>query len=43
MGILGRYDVGRVWSGDENSNTWHHSYGGGFWITIAQAAAADIN
>lgn len=28
-GILGFYDQGRVWLKGENSNTWHHGYGGG--------------
>jgi len=32
LGILGHVDHGRVWIDDENSDTWHSSYGGGFWI-----------
>jgi outer membrane protein assembly factor BamA len=32
FGILGFYDSGRVWYGPENSSTWHHSAGGGFYI-----------
>lgn len=44
MGILGFYDVGRVWykdpsthidptANDGKSNAWHHGFGGGIWIT----------
>lgn len=43
MGVLGGYDVGRVWASNEDSELWHQSYGGGFWLTVAQAAAADFN
>ena len=32
FGILGFYDVGRVWLEGESSNTWHDGYGGGIWI-----------
>jgi len=32
MGIFGGYDYGRVWLEEENSDQWHNSYGGGFWI-----------
>ena len=28
-GLLGFYDVGRVWLEGESSNTWHSGYGGG--------------
>ncbi len=31
-GVLGFFDVGRVWAGGENSSTWHPGYGGGVWI-----------
>lgn len=33
MGIYGFNDVGRVWYDQENSNKWHHGYGGGLWIS----------
>jgi hypothetical protein len=29
FGVIGFADTGRVWYGGEDSNTWHHSYGGG--------------
>lgn len=31
-GVLGGFDYGRVWLPNENSNTWHRSYGGGLWL-----------
>jgi hypothetical protein len=33
LGVVGFNDVGRVWLKTENSNTWHDSYGGGFYYT----------
>ena len=33
FGIIGFNDVGRVWLDGENSNRWHHGYGGGIWIS----------
>jgi len=32
FGILGFYDVGRVWADSEKSTTWHDGYGGGLWL-----------
>lgn len=32
IGVFGGFDYGRVWMPDEDSNTWHNSFGGGFWI-----------
>ncbi|MEO5947784.1 MAG: BamA/TamA family outer membrane protein, partial [Chitinophagaceae bacterium] len=32
IGLLGFYDIGRVWQPLEQSNTWHTGYGGGFFI-----------
>ena len=32
FGVLGFYDIGRVWVDDEKSSVWHHGYGGGIWI-----------
>ncbi|MBL6449764.1 metallophosphoesterase [Fulvivirga sp. 29W222] len=32
MGILAFNDIGRVWLDGEDSNLWHHGYGGGLWI-----------
>lgn len=32
-GVFAGFDHGRVWVEGENSDTWHYSYGGGFWIS----------
>lgn len=32
MGIYGFNDLGRVWYEGEDSNKWHHGYGGGIWM-----------
>ncbi len=32
FGIMGLNDVGRVWADNENSEVWHHGYGGGIWL-----------
>jgi hypothetical protein len=32
VGVMGYYDVGRVWYPGERSNKWHDSYGGGFYF-----------
>lgn len=32
IGVFGGFDYGRVWMPNEDSNTWHNSFGGGFWI-----------
>jgi surface antigen Omp85-like protein len=34
MGIQGIADVGRVWLQGENSDVWHHSFGGGMWAAL---------
>lgn len=43
IGIFGGYDIGRVWLDNEDSSKWHDSYGGGFWITSAQALSGRFN
>ncbi|MFD2518513.1 metallophosphoesterase [Salinimicrobium flavum] len=43
IGIFTGYDVGRVWLDGEESGRWHDSYGGGFWITGAQALSGRFN
>lgn len=32
IGLYGGFDYGRVWMPGEESNTWHNSVGGGFWL-----------
>ena len=43
IGIFGGYDVGRVWVKNEESNSWHNSYGGGFWIAAAESISGTFN
>lgn len=33
-GVFVGVDYGRVWYPREDSDTWHSSYGGGFWLTL---------
>ncbi len=33
FGIIGFNDFGRIWLGGEDSNVWHHGYGGGLWMS----------
>ncbi|WP_156133218.1 metallophosphatase [Lacinutrix sp. Hel_I_90] len=42
IGVSGGYDLGRVWNKNENSNTWHNSYGGSVFINGFQAFTANI-
>ncbi|MFD1062171.1 metallophosphoesterase [Winogradskyella litorisediminis] len=43
IGIFAGYDVGRVWATNEDSNVWHNSYGGGFWVSTAESLAGTFN
>jgi hypothetical protein len=38
LGIIGLYDVGRVWQKDDQSREWHNGVGGGFYFAPAQLA-----
>ncbi len=42
LGIYGGYDYGRVWFPNDNSNEWHTSYGGGFFLNGAGIASFNI-
>ena len=33
FGLVGFYDIGRVWVDGENSDVWHTGYGFGIWLT----------
>ena len=33
FGVVGFYDIGRVFLADETSHLWHHGFGGGFFLT----------
>lgn len=37
-GALGFVDTGRVWADGEDSDTWHHGYGGGMWFSVYKRA-----
>lgn len=41
-GIFTGFDYGRVWLPNEDSNTWHNSYGGGFFVSGADLISANI-
>lgn len=43
IGVFTGIDVGRVWVDNEDSNKWHNSYGGGFWVAIADTIAGTFN
>lgn len=34
LGVLGFFDVGRVWADGETSDKWHPGYGGGLWYDV---------
>ena len=34
FGVIGAYDIGRVWNKNVISDTWHNSFGGGFWFNF---------
>ncbi|MCT4588959.1 MAG: hypothetical protein N4A71_14140 [Carboxylicivirga sp.] len=36
IGVLGGFDVGRVWMDGEDSNTWHHSQTIGMWMDVLE-------
>ena len=39
IGIFGGFDYGRVWIPNENSQKWHNSLGGGFWLNALNQIA----
>ena len=41
-GIFGGFDYGRVWFPGEDSNTWHNSYGGGFFVNGSNVLSANF-
>ncbi|WP_339707125.1 metallophosphoesterase [uncultured Kriegella sp.] len=40
FGLYGGFDYGRVWLPNQDSNQWHTSYGGGFFLNIADIISA---
>lgn len=43
LGIFAGYDVGRVWVPNDDSDKWHSSYGGGFWVNAADLLSGTVN
>lgn len=43
VGLLLSFDHGRVWYQEENSDTWHYSYGGGIWMSPFQTLLFTLN
>jgi len=43
FGIMGFSDHGKVWIDNETSDIWHHSYGGGVWLSPAQMLVISAN
>ena len=43
IGVFSGVDVGRVWVKNDDSEKWHNSYGGGFWVAVADAVAGTFN
>ena len=43
IGVFGGFDLGRVWLDDVTSNQWHNSYGGGFWLNMANLLTGQVN
>ncbi|MFC4221001.1 metallophosphoesterase [Flagellimonas marina] len=41
-GIYGGFDYGRVWFPGEDSNQWHNSYGGGFFVNGVDILTANF-
>jgi hypothetical protein len=42
IGVYGGFDYGRVWTPNENSELWHTSYGGGFFLNGADVMTARV-
>ena len=42
MGIYAGYDYGRVWLPNEDSDTWHTSYGGGFFFNATDIVSMTL-
>lgn len=41
-GALAFLDSGRVWTDGENSDLWHHGYGGGLWFSVYKKAVLNV-
>ncbi|NNE03081.1 MAG: hypothetical protein HKN52_07940, partial [Eudoraea sp.] len=43
IGLYGGFDYGRVWLPGEDSDTWHHSYGGGVFFNGSDIISATLS
>ena len=43
IGVYGGVDYGRVWVDGEDSDKWNNSFGGGFFVNMAQMMTANIS
>ncbi len=43
LGVYGGYDIGRVWFDAEDTDNWHDSIGGGFWVNALDTIAGQFN
>lgn len=41
-GVIAGFDYGRVWLNNDNSNTWHTSYGGMLWLNGMNTITAKV-
>ena len=41
-GVTGGFDYGRVWLDDEDSDKWHNSVGGSFWVSGLETFSANL-
>ena len=42
IGLYSGFDYGRVWLDNDNSNTWHSSFGGGIFVNGADMISANL-
>ena len=42
-GFYGGFDYGKVWIENDNSNKWHNSAGGGFFLNFSDLAVANVS
>ncbi|MBT8298310.1 MAG: hypothetical protein KJO52_08240, partial [Maribacter sp.] len=42
MGVYTGFDYGRVWLPNEDSDTWHTSYGGGFFLNATDIVSMTL-
>lgn len=42
FGIFAGFDHGRVWSDEDDADTWHYNYGGGLWMAPADALTLSL-